>query len=150
MPVTMQITVDCADPGRLVEFWTAALGYVVEPPPGGHATWTAYWRSLGIPEHELPPEDEDVHDSIIDPDGRWPRIWFQQVPEPKAAKNRLHVDLKVADHSLPLADRQHSVRAKVAELEAAGATAMRELQYEGSDYFGVVMQDPEGNEFCVT
>jgi hypothetical protein len=150
MSVTLQITVDCTDPARLVEFWSAALGYVVEPPPGGFATWTAYWRSLGIPEDELPPEEEDTHDSIVDPDGIRPRIWFQPVPETKAVKNRLHLDLKfTGDRSQPLAERRRIIDDKVAELETAGATSLRVLTFGAADYYAVVMCDPEGNEFCV-
>jgi hypothetical protein len=149
MTVELQITIDCIEPARLVPFWCTALGYVVEPPPCGHDSWNAYWRSIGVPEHELPPDDDDVHDSIIDPDGVRPRIWFQAVPESKAVKNRLHLDLKVADRSQPRADRQRTVDNRVAELEAAGGTTLRPLEFEDADYYCVVMQDPEGNEFCV-
>jgi hypothetical protein len=150
MTVGLQITIDCLEPSRLVPFWCTALGYVVEPPPGGHASWNEYWRSIGIPEHELPPDDDDVHDSIIDPDGGRPRIWFQAVPEPKRVKNRVHLDLAVTDRTEPKADRQRTVDSKVAELEATGATKLRQLEFEGSAYYGIVMQDPEGNEFCVS
>lgn len=150
MTVGLQITIDCIEPPRLVAFWCRALGYVVEPPPGGHDSWNAYWRSIGIPEHELPPDDDDVHDSIADPDGVRPRIWFQAVPERKSVKNRVHLDLAVTDRTGPKADRQRTVDGKVAELEALGATKLRQLEFGGSDYYGVVMQDPEGNEFCVS
>jgi hypothetical protein len=150
MTVGLQITIDCIDPERLVPFWCTALGYVVEPPPGGHASWNAYWRSIGVPEDELPPDEDDVHDSIIDPDGVRPRIWFQAVPETKTVKNRLHLDLAVADKSRPKAERQQKVDSLVAELEALGASRLRPLAFEGSDYYAVVMEDPEGNEFCVT
>ncbi|HEX3908997.1 MAG TPA: VOC family protein [Mycobacteriales bacterium] len=150
MAVVPQITIDCIEPARLVPFWCTALGYIVEPPPGGHDSWNEYWRSIGIPEHELPPDDDDVHDSIVDPDGVGPRIWFQAVPEPKVVKNRLHLDLKIADRTQPKVDRQPKVDGKAAELVAAGATLLRQLQFEDSEYYGVVMQDPEGNEFCVS
>jgi hypothetical protein len=150
MTVGLQITIDCIEPARLVPFWCTALGYVVEPPPGGDASWNEYWRSIGIPEHELPPDEDDVHDSIVDPDGVRPRIWFQAVPEPKAVKNRLHLDLAVADRSQPKAERQPTVDNKVAELEALGATKLRQNEFEESEYYGVVMQDPEGNEFCIS
>jgi hypothetical protein len=150
MTIGVQITIDCIEPGQLVPFWCTALGYVVEPPPAGHDSWNEYWRSIGIPEHELPTDDEDVHDSIMDPDGARPRIWFQAVPEPKTGKNRLHLDLAVTDRSEPKTDRQRKIEGKVAELESAGATRLRVLEFGGSDYYGVVLQDPEGNEFCVS
>lgn len=93
--MTLQLTIDCSDPQKMVTFWAEALDYVPEPPPGGHATWRTYWASMGVSEEELPPGAGDIPESIIDPAGRGPRVWFQQVPEPKAAKNRWHFDLKV-------------------------------------------------------
>lgn len=93
--MTVQLTIDCSDPRRMVAFWAEALGYVPEPPPAGHATWRAHWVAAGVPEEELPPGAGDVPESIVDPSGRGPRVWFQQVPEPKVAKNRWHFDLKV-------------------------------------------------------
>jgi hypothetical protein len=44
MPVRFQLVIDCADPDRLARFWAAALGYELEPPPAGFATWDDYWR----------------------------------------------------------------------------------------------------------
>jgi hypothetical protein len=84
--------IDCADPEPLARFWAAALRYELEPPPAGFANWDAYWRDVGVPEDELGPGA----DCIVDPDGRGPRIWFQVVPERKAAKNRLHLDISVS------------------------------------------------------
>lgn len=95
MEMTVQLTIDCSDPQRMVTFWAEALGCVPEPPPGGHATWRAYWAAMGVPEAELPAGAGDIPESIIDPAGRGPRVWFQQVPEPKVAKNRWHFDLKL-------------------------------------------------------
>jgi hypothetical protein len=151
MATTLQITIDCADPDRLVDFWVNALGYVVEPPPDGHATWVGYWRSLGVPDDELPGDDEDVHDSIIDPAGVGPRIWFQPVPEPKSVKNRVHLDLKVGGgRDVPVDVRRPRVDAEVDRLVRLGAGRLRVLAMDGSEHYAVVMQDPEGNEFCVT
>lgn len=53
MEMTVQLTIDCSDPQAMVAFWAEALGYVPEPPPGGHATWRAYWAAMGVPEAEL-------------------------------------------------------------------------------------------------
>ncbi len=94
MAATMQITIDCLDPRLLVPFWVQVLDYVVEAPPGGLPTWNDYWRSVGVPDEELP-ADHDAADSIVDPAGVGPRIWFQQVPEAKTVKNRIHLDIKV-------------------------------------------------------
>ncbi|HVQ87775.1 MAG TPA: VOC family protein [Actinomycetes bacterium] len=145
----LQVTVDCADPSTLTRFWALALGYVIEPAPDDFPDWRSYWLSLGIPEDEL--EGATDSDSIVDPTGNGPRIWFQLVPEPKVVKNRLHFDLNASGgRPIPLEQRTKDVLAEVLRLEAAGASQLRVLQFEGADYFGVVMQDPEGNEFCVS
>ena len=75
------LTIDCTDPAVMVAFWGPALGYEVQPPPEGHATWNDWYRSVGVPEHELDPTG-DGSDRIVDPSGRRPRFWFQAVPEP--------------------------------------------------------------------
>src|ERR1035437_10460608 len=98
-----QLVIDCADPEPLAQFWAAALGYVAGPPPAGFASWDEYWRDVGVPEDELGPGT----DSIVDPDGRSPRIWFQVVPERKAVKNRLHIDVHASGgRGLPLGGRR--------------------------------------------
>ncbi|WP_127507926.1 VOC family protein [Actinoplanes solisilvae] len=113
---------DASDPHRLAAFWAGALGYVAEP---GY--------------------DEPDGASIIDPSGRGPAISFLLVPEVKTTKNRLHIDLRVGGDT---DQRESLIRAKAAELVAAGATEIRAEYYDGR--FGhVVMLDPEGNEFCV-
>ncbi|MYT12814.1 Glyoxalase-like domain-containing protein [Streptomyces sp. SceaMP-e96] len=150
MDMTLQLSIDCSDPQKLVSFWAEALGYVPEPPPGGHATWRAYWAETGVPEAELPTGAGETPESIIDPAGRGPRVWFQPVPEPKAAKNRVHLDLKVGGgRDVPLAVRTQRVTAKVEQLAKAGATVLRIMDEPDMGYYAVVLQDPEGNEFCV-
>ncbi|MFF8600994.1 VOC family protein [Streptomyces sp. NPDC015232] len=146
-----QLTVDCADPARLVPFWAAALGYVPEPPPEGHASWTAYWRAVGVPEEELAGGAGELPESIVDPRGAGPRVWFQRVPEPKTVKNRLHLDLKVGGgRTVPMSVRRSRVDAEVARLTALGASAVRVSDRpEGMDHYTVLLRDPEGNEFCV-
>ena len=117
---------DAADPHRLAAFWARALGYVAEP---GY--------------------DDPDGASIVDPDGKGPAIGFLRVPEPKTAKNRMHVDIRVAgEPPWDMADRARLIRERVAELVDAGATAVREESY-GDGLGHVVMRDPEGNEFCV-
>jgi hypothetical protein len=150
MEMTLQLVIDCADPRRLVGFWADALGYVPEPAPGGHATWREYWIAMGVPEEEFFDGAGETPESIVDPAGLGPRVWFQQVPEPKPGKNRVHLDLKVGGgRGVPLAERTERVDAKVQRLTKAGASVLRVLSEPGVDHYGVVLQDPEGNEFCV-
>ncbi len=118
---------DAGDPQRIAEFWAFALGYVAEP---GY--------------------DDPDGASIIDPDGVGPAIAFLRVPEPKTAKNRMHIDIRVAgEPPWDLAEREQLVRAKAAELMGAGATLLREEYYDEPHLGHIVMLDPEGNEFCV-
>lgn len=150
MEMTLQLTIDCADPPRLVAFWSEALGYVPEPPPGDHATWREYWAAMGVPPEELPAGAGDVPESIVDPAGQGPRVWFQQVPEPKATKNRIHFDLKVGGgRDVPLAVRTQRVSATVDRLVKAGAGVLRITDAPDLGYYAVQLQDPEGNEFDV-
>jgi hypothetical protein len=148
MATRIQITIDCTDPDRLVRFWATALNYVVEPPPGGAATWREHWLSIGVPVEEL--GDGDCADSIVDPDGAGPRIWFQIVPEAKIVKNRLHLDLSVSGgRTVPKEIRKERVDLEVERLLQAGATVSHVHDVEGIDHYGVTMWDPEQNEFCV-
>lgn len=145
------ITIDCHDPRRLAAFWSAALDYVPESAPDGHRTWLSYWRAIGIPVEELAGVDDDTCDSIVDPAGQGPRIWFQVVPEPKVVKNRLHLDIDVTERrSGDLLSRTGVVEAEVARLIDLGASRVATRSPDGADYFAVVMADPEGNEFCVS
>ena len=141
------IVVDCADPDRLAHFWAAALGYTIEPPPAGHASWAAYWRSRGLPESELPAGD----DAVIDPAGRGPRIWFQLVDERKTGKNRLHLDLNVSGGpDVPLEERRRRIEGEAERLVRLGAVRLRGMdELESIGHYAVAMQDPEGNEFDI-
>ncbi|CAN5291725.1 hypothetical protein BH20ACT5_BH20ACT5_08040 [soil metagenome] len=112
-------------------------------------TGNDYWRSIGVPEGELDPHS-DGSDSLVDPDGAGPRTWFQQVPEGKVVKNRLHLDVHVGGgRQQPLDVRRTRVDEEVRRLVEAGATVARTLSQDGLDHYAVVLQDPEGNEFCV-
>ena len=106
------LTFDCADHRRVADFWAAVLGYRVA-------------------------DADDEGTLIEDPAGRgWPLL-FQVVPEGKAVKNRLHLDLRSSA----------SMAAEVERVKALGATELRYV--EGGGSFWTVMLDPEGNEFCV-
>ncbi len=139
---TFQVTFDAADPAALAEFWAAALGYVPQPPPEGFDTWEDFARAVGIPEEEW----DDIA-AIVNPDGGAARLLFLRVPEPKTAKNRMHLDIDVSDRGSSPAERRSAVDAEVARLVALGAT--RIADFDEAKGVWTVMQDPEGNEFCV-
>ena len=147
MPGRFQLVIDCAaDPDRLARFWAAALGYDLAPPPAGFPTWDDYYRDLGVPEEELGVGE----DRISDPRGYGPDIWFQVVPEAKAGKNRLHLDILASgERADPLQTRRQRVDAEASRLADLGATIARVLYTEGLDHYGVAMKDPEGNEFDI-
>ena len=144
MAVGIQVTFDAADAEALGRFWAEVLGYVPQPPPDGHATWEAFLESVGVPEDQR-------HDAfaLLDPDGVRPRLLFQRVPEGKTAKNRVHLDVNVAE-DVPRPERAAAVRARADELVRLGATQLAVFEgEEGPDSFWIVMADPEGNEFCL-
>ena len=136
----LQVAIDCADPGRLAAFWAAVLGYVTGTPPAGHATWPEFSRSAGGAGESWA--------ALADPAGTGPRVLFHRVPEPKAGKNRVHLDVRVsAAGAVPAETRRRQVDAEVTRLQALGGVHLRTEEDE-HDYFAV-MTDPEGNEFCV-
>ncbi|MGH2572636.1 MAG: VOC family protein [Actinomycetota bacterium] len=144
MATSIQVVMDCADPDRLAEFWAEALGYKLQDPPQGFASWEDFLRDQGVPQSEW-----NSASAVVDPDGGGPRIYFQRVPESKEVKNRVHLDLNVSGGSrVPLEERQRAVDAEVQRLTGLGATVFRPGSVERDEYW-VVMQDPEGNEFCV-
>jgi hypothetical protein len=106
------ITFDCEQPARVAEFWAAALSYQVKE--GGNEFFA----------------------EVSHPDGTLPHLLFIKVPEPRAVKNRVHVDLGADDRE-----------AEIARLVGLGAT-----RGETHEMYGItwtVLQDPEGNELCV-
>ncbi|MDP9243229.1 MAG: VOC family protein [Actinomycetota bacterium] len=104
------IVVDSANIKRLADFWTKALDYKVM----------------------FEADDEIV---IAKDENSWPNLVFGPVPEEKAGKNRLHIDLNPDDQE-----------AEVKRLEGLGA---KRVDIGQGDVRWVVMADPEGNEFCV-
>jgi hypothetical protein len=141
MGPSLQIVFDANDVPRLVAFWQQALGYQVQPPPPEFETWEDFARENGIPE-----EQWDGWGALIDPDGKRPRVFFQRVPEGKTAKNRVHLDVNVGE-GLDGEDRTTRVKQEADRLEGLGATRQRGAFERGE--FWIVMQDPEGNEFCL-
>jgi catechol 2,3-dioxygenase-like lactoylglutathione lyase family enzyme len=110
------LCIDTTDPARLAAFWQQALG----------------WRRTADEEDEvvLEPPERSREDGVV------PDLLFLRVPENKAGKNRLHLDLRPADQA-----------AEVARLEQLGAR--RTDVGQGAEATWVVMADPDGNEFCV-
>jgi hypothetical protein len=106
------LTFDCRDPRSVADFWCAALGY------------------------ELVEVDAESAD-LRDPTGEGWRVLFLVVPEGKAVKNRVHLDLRPP----------RSMNQEVERLKGHGAKTLRFVEVENS--FWTVMQDPESNEFCV-
>ena len=143
MYTKIQVVFDAAEPTKLAEFWGMALDYIVEPPPEGFVSWEEFAGSVGIPEEEF----GDVA-SRIDPAGEGPRLYFQRVPEGKTAKNRVHLDVRVAGREIRGEERKRLVSEKVERLVQAGASiAWANDTVRGNS---IVMRDPEGNEFCVS
>ena len=148
MALDYQIVVDCAAPLTLSRFWAAAMGYepednsaliehVLAQGLAGEDDYTVVdgrkaWRTIAVIRH---PEDP-VHEFTGAGLGR--RILFQQVPEPKTVKNRMHLDLRTAP-----GERD----AEVARLEELGAVTLAVVEEPGASH--VTMRDPEGNEFDV-
>jgi len=138
-----QVTLDAHDPAVLAAFWAEAMGYVEESPPPGYDSWEAFATETGIPE-----DQGDRYRAIIDPAGVGPRFFFQKVPESKTAKNRMHLDLNVGGgRRASEEERRDRVGGAAALLDGLGATVVRAMEEQGS--FWIVMQDPEGNEFCL-
>ena len=139
--MTFTLTMDAADPRRLGDFWALALGYRREDPPGDFATWEEALTSWGLPQEKWNDANAIVGDG--------PRIFIQKVPEPKTAKNRLHIDVVSGAGSADGNGKDWAVmREKAADLVAAGATLVAEFDEPGLGEW-IVMTDPEGNEFCV-
>ncbi|ARU51303.1 hypothetical protein CBR64_07175 [Cellulosimicrobium cellulans] len=137
----VQVTFDCAQPERVARFWCEVLGYVPPSPPEGFATWDDANAALA-------PERRDAWFACSDPTGVGPRLFFQRVPEGKVVKNRVHLDVRVGT-GLVGAERLATLEAERDRLVALGATCVRVMVADEEDESCIVMQDVEGNEFCL-
>lgn len=109
MTLLIAVCIDCSNPRRLAHWWAPLLGYEVR-------------RRT----------DEDTVIALDPQDEQGPTVWFNEVPEEKIVKNRVHLD----------------VYGDVHEIVESGAT----LLYGTGELPGThwaVLADPEGNEFCV-
>ncbi|MDT9593494.1 VOC family protein [Nocardioides zeae] len=144
MASTIQLTFDAADPGALSAFWIEVLGYRLDAPPPGFDTWEEALDAFGVP-----PERRNDASACVDPDGVGPRLFFQKVPEPKTAKNRLHIDVRTAV-DLRGDERMAALETECERLVALGATRLQRHEPSPPTSHGfIVMADPEGNEFCL-
>jgi hypothetical protein len=150
MARSVQIVFDCRDPAVLSKFYAAALDYKLQDPPAGYGSWEEALKAFGVPQEEW-----NSASAVVDPQGRGPRIYFQQMDTPKPGKNRLHLDFNVGGgSSAPLDERRKRIDAEVDRLLGLGARTHNTVELpmrsaaEAGEYW-VVMQDPEGNEFCV-
>jgi len=141
MATDFQVVVDCAAPHELADWWADALGWQVE------AQDEAFIRRM-IDAGYATDDETTTHNgalvwktgaAINSPDPNRPRVLFQEVPEGKTVKNRMHLDLRVG------AERRE---AEVARLVAAGATELHRASQGPHEW--ATLADPEGNEFCVS
>ena len=141
-PHTFQVAIDCRDPHGLADWWAETLGWEVEPQD------EAFIRSMVEQGHATDDETTTHRGRLVwrtgaalappaDMPGA-PRVLFQEVPEDKTVKNRVHLDLRVSGGD---------VEAVRAALVARGATVLHEGRQGPHSW--VTMADPEGNEFCV-
>lgn len=137
----VQVTFDCAQPRAVAEFWKEVLGYVDPPVPPGFDSWEAFDASL-------PADSRGSAWACQDPDGVGPRLFFQRVPEPKTVKNRVHLDVRVGT-GLTGDERVSALEAEAARLETLGASRVRLMLADDENESCLVMQDVEGNEFCL-
>src|SRR4029077_11352590 len=110
-------------------------------PPAGFATW-------GDVERALPPEHQGSWFDCVDSSGVGPRLFFQRVSDGNAVRNRLHLDERVGI-GLVGDERVAALEAECARLVALGAVRVRLLRADGYNESCLVMQDIEGNEFCL-
>ncbi len=152
MSRTMQVTFDAHDPEALSRFWASAMGYVIPPPPGRTVEpgqdpfdlWHDFLRDLGVPESQW-----SSRSAAEDPDGDGPRLFFQQVPEGRTAKNRVHLDVRAAP-GLEGDERMAALEEECERLVGLGATRVERHEPQPPMSAGhLVMADPEGNEFCL-
>lgn len=151
MALSWKVVFDAGDANRLADFWAAALEYPTEDltplitgllergliteeqltEHGGRHTWREY-AAIRHPDDPVDPATGM---------GQGRRMLFQNVPEGKTAKNRVHLDIEYARGDV----------AKLVELvdrlTGLGATAVREVDQGPAGHWWI-MQDPEGNEFC--
>ncbi|WP_280236844.1 VOC family protein [Nocardia cyriacigeorgica] len=148
MALNWKLVIDSRDAATLADFWAAALEYEVEDPSAliDHLLTAGQLPDEAVLEHRGRKifrgyagirHPDDPFDPVSGV-GSGRRLLFQDVPEDKSVKNRLHIDV----HSEP-----GGLESLVARLEALGATRVREFDRGPAGHWWVML-DPEGNEFC--
>jgi hypothetical protein len=142
-PYTVQVVVDCAEPHPLADWWAGVLGWEVERQDPD------FIRSMVDQGFATDADTTTHHGALVwasgaairHPEGlqRAPRVLFQQVPEPKTVKNRVHLDLR-SDEPASLDEKDRLLALGATEI--GGGT-------QGPQVAWVVLQDPEGNELCL-
>ncbi|HYP94704.1 MAG TPA: VOC family protein [Mycobacterium sp.] len=107
----LEIAIDALDIPLVRPFWKAITGYADEP-------------------------GSELNAALVDPTGRGPEIWFQQMDAPRPQRNRIHIDVDVPHE------------AAGARIDAAIAAGGRLLSDDAAPAFWV-LADPEGNEACI-
>lgn len=140
-PLTFQVAIDCKEPHVLADWWAEALRWEVEPQDED------FIRSM-IDQGHATEDDTATHRgrlvwrtgaAVVPPAGTAaPRLYFQQVPEDKVGKNRVHLDLRPAGGDVA------SERQRLLDL---GATELWSGQQ--GPHTWVTLADPEGNELCI-
>lgn len=123
----------------MTDFWSAALGYIPQPPPPGFETWEAFADSVGIPE-----EARNDISAVVDPDEDGPRILFERW-DGGGPNKRFHLDINAVGEA---DDKQARLAEERTRLEALGATFGRVATGMAGEVW-MEMYDPEGNWFCV-
>ena len=123
------VTFACEEPEELAAFWAAALEYEIEELP------PAFVEELEAAGHD--PSDAR---GISDPTGAGPRLFFKRMPKTSTEHIPIHLDLNVDDRETA-----------VAEFVELGATEVETKSLDVGDHRQrwTVMEDPEGNGFCV-
>ncbi|UED84753.1 VOC family protein [Streptomyces profundus] len=150
MTLGWKLVIDCANAHRQADFWAAALEYrredngplVERLRAGGQLAEEAVvehrgrleFRGFAAVRHPDDPFDEASDIGL----GR--RLLFQEVPEPKTVKNRLHIDIH---------GERGQLEPLVARLEGLGASRVREEDQDPAGHWWIML-DPEGNEFCAS
>ncbi len=145
MAHSIQVVIACEDPDGLARFWAAALGYVIQPPPEGFASWDEFAETVGIPE-----ERRNDMSAVVDPEGAGPRLLFER-DDGGEPNQRVHIDVNaVGGGEAGLSDEERRARLSTerARLEGLGASYKREATGMAGEVW-IEMFDPEGNWFCV-
>ena len=141
MPIKTQTSWDCRDANTSALWWAEALEWEFE---ALDPAWFAQLREAGhcndadvttLPDGRLSWREGAAIHHPTEPNQR---MYFQTVPEPKLAKNRLHIDLHVGPELV--AETKQRLIGMGASFVAA---------HSQGPYSWVVMQDPDGNQFCI-